>query len=104
VIAERFAMDAPQVWNGMSVSVFDPALYLWRQTWVDQGGSYWSFVGRLVEGNPAFATPDRVDADPKFKRMVFTNIETNSFDWRWESSVDGSAWIINWEIAYTRRS
>ena len=96
-------MDAPQVWNGTSMSVYDPALDLWRQTWVDDGGSYWHFVGGLVDGNPSFGTPEPVDADPLFKRMVFSDISNGGFNWRWESSPDGSDWTENWAIRYRRR-
>ncbi len=104
VLRERFAMDAPQVWNGTSVSVFHPRLHFWQQTWVDQGGAYWHFVGDLVDGDPAFATPGPVDEHQLFKRMVFANIAADSFDWRWESSPEGTTWTENWAISYTRRS
>jgi hypothetical protein len=104
VLAERFAMDAPQVWNGMSMSVFHQKLHIWQQTWVDQGGSYWHFVGQLVDGDPAFATPTPVDVPSLYKRMVFFDIAPDSFEWRWESSPDQETWTENWAISYTRRS
>jgi hypothetical protein len=104
VVTERFVMDTPQAWQGMSVSVYDPKVDLWRQTWVDNDGSYWHFVGGLVDGNPSFGTPAPVDADPLFKRMVFTGITPDAFDWRWESSPDGEAWTERWAIRYTRRA
>jgi hypothetical protein len=104
VIIERFAVDTPQLWHGTSMSVYDAALDLWRQTWVDDGGSYWAFVGTLVDGAPSFATPGPVDTDSVFKRMVFTGITADAFHWRWESSPDGEAWTVNWEIDYTRRA
>ncbi len=102
VVVERFVVDTPRPFNGFSVSVFDAAAG-WRQTWVDEGGSYWAFNGTLVDGDPSFATPVPVDADNVYKRMVFTGISDDSFHWRWESSADGSDWAINWEIAYSRR-
>lgn len=103
VIVERFAVDAPQHWNGTSVSVFDSAPGLWRQTWVDDSGNYWNFVGTTVDGDPSFATADRVDAEAVFKRMVFSDITPDSFGWRWESSPDNDTWTTNWEIGYSRR-
>ena len=102
VIVERFAADRPQAFAGTSLSVFDERVG-WRQAWVAQGGSYWHFVGALVDGNPAFSTPERVDEPALYKRMVFTDITTDTFRWRWESSPDGEAWTVNWQIAYTRR-
>jgi len=103
VLTERFAMDRPQGWNGMSASVFHPQLHIWQQTWVDQGGAYWHFVGEVVDGDPAFATPTPVDDPSLFKRMVFSDITEIGFNWRWESSPDRDAWTQNWAIAYSRR-
>jgi len=103
VVTERFVAETPRAWRGTSWSVYDPALDLWRQTWVDEGGSYWHFVGTLVGGDPSFATPEPVDTDHVYKRMVFSDITADSFHWRWESSPDGTAWAVNWEIDYTRR-
>jgi hypothetical protein len=103
VVRERFVMESPQSWQGTSLSVYAARLDLWRQTWVDTDGSYWHFVGGLVEGNPCFATPEPVDFDPLYKRMIFSNITDAGFDWRWESSADQSTWTENWSIRYTRR-
>jgi hypothetical protein len=104
VVVERFEALEPDRWSGMSVSVFDPPTERWRQTWVDSNGSYWHFVGTLVDGDPAFATPERVDADATFKRMVFSAVSSDGFDWRWERSSDGEAWEPRWAISYRRRS
>ncbi|MDH3302313.1 MAG: hypothetical protein OES24_17580 [Acidimicrobiia bacterium] len=103
VIQENFAVDQPRIWNGMSVSVFDESVG-WRQTWVDESGSYWAFEGGLVDGHPSFGTPVPVDAEGVYKRMVFTDIGPDGFHWRWESSPDGGDWAVNWEIDYTRRA
>jgi len=105
VIQENFVVDEPRSWKGMSVSVHDDAVG-WRQTWVDESGNYWAFVGGMVGDHPSFATPVPVDSDNVFKRMVFTDISPDGFHWRWESSPDGGdggEWSVNWEIAYTRR-
>ena len=37
-----------------------------------------------------FATPDPVDEDRIFNRMVFSDVERDAFHWRWESSPDGT--------------
>jgi hypothetical protein len=97
-------MDTPQTWHGTSVSVFHPKLHIWQQTWVDQSGAYWHFVGQLVDGDPAFATPNPVDDPSLYKRMVFSDISADSFQWRWESSPDERTWTENWAISYTRRA
>ena len=103
VVVERFEAIEPDRWSGMSVSVFDPASESWRQTWVDSNGSYWHFVGTIVDGTLAFATPERVDADSTFKRMVFSDVTPDGFAWRWERSSDGADWEPRWAITYRRR-
>jgi len=104
VIIERFEALAPEPFSGLSVSVFDSAAGQWRQTWVDSSGSYWAFTGGpQADGTFMLATPERVDKDSMFKRMVFFNIEQDSFDWRWESSADGQEWTQRWAIHYQRR-
>ena len=104
VIVERFRLDTPRRFAGTSMSVFAEHDGSWRQTWVDDEGSYWAFVGGFVDDHPSFGTPVRVDADQLFKRMVFTDIGADSLQWRWESSPDGETWTVNWEIDYRRRA
>ncbi|MGZ5344926.1 MAG: hypothetical protein ACXWF5_09575 [Actinomycetota bacterium] len=104
VVVERFEALEPDRWSGMSVSVFDPSTEGWRQTWVDSNGSYWHFVGGLVHGDLAFATPESVDAEATFKRMVFSVVTPDGFEWRWERSADDATWEPRWAITYRRRS
>jgi len=102
VVLERFEAAGDERFSGMSVSVEDSA-GTFRQTWVDSAGSYWAFVGGAQpDGSFIFATPERVDAEHVFKRMVFSNIASDSFDWRWEFSADGESWQSRWAIRYTR--
>ncbi len=104
VVVERFQAGPPETFTGMSVSVPDPNPPGWRQTWVDSNGSYWAFVGGpRDDGSFVFGTPERVDADLHFKRMVFHSITEHSFRWRWESSADGARWHEKWAISYRRR-
>ncbi len=104
VVVERFEADGPQPFSGLSVSVHDPAAGQWRQTWVDSTGNYWAFAGGAQDdGTVVLATPGRVDADQAFKRMVFSGIEPDAFDWRWEFSEDGAHWEQRWAIRYRRR-
>lgn len=104
VVTERFEALTPDAWSGMSVSVFDDKLGIWRQTWVDDSANYWHFVGVDVEDGLCFGTPEPVDTEQKFKRMVFSDIKNAGFDWRWESSPDGRIWTRNWSIKYSRRA
>jgi hypothetical protein len=103
VVVERFEAGGGETFQGTSLSVFDEEVG-WRQTWVDSNGSYWHFEGaRLGDGSVVFATPTPVDTDRLYKRMVFSNVTHDGFDWRWESSPDGASWAERWAIRYTRR-
>jgi hypothetical protein len=51
-----------------------------------------------------FATPEPVDADHLYKRMVFSEISESGLSWRWEASSDGIEWQQRWAIAYRRRA
>ena len=100
VVQERFEAIEPEPFSGLSVSVHDGDT--WRQTWVDSSGSYWAFVGEQEGDTVIFETPVQVDADQVFKRMVFSNITADGFDWRWEFSPDRTSWEPRWELRYRR--
>lgn len=90
---------------GRSWSVYDPERRLWRQTWVDDQGSYFDLVGERVDGWFAFgrAAPER-GAQAR-QRMVFRDVEAARLRWTWELSLDdGATWTTRWEIDYRRRS
>lgn len=103
VIREDFS-DAAGSFLGMSVSVYNPGMKLWQQTWVDNYGSYLDFTGGLQDGgnfrlSRSVATPKGVLS----QRMTFYNIESDSLDWDWETSLDeGETWDLKWQIHYER--
>lgn len=95
--------DGTAALHGRSWSVFDADRRLWRQTWVDDQGSYLDLVGETVDGCFAFsrAAPER--GPMARQRMVFRDVGPDRFRWTWESSPDdGATWVTRWEIAYTR--
>ncbi|HVQ88538.1 MAG TPA: hypothetical protein VMT88_10190 [Actinomycetes bacterium] len=105
VVVERFEAPPPEPFSGMSVSVPVGDTDDWRQTWVDSTGSYWTFVGGpQTDGTFILGTPERVDAEQVFKRMVFSDITYDSFNWRWEFSGDGVDWQQRWAIRYNRKA
>ena len=108
VVVERFDSLSPERWSGMSVSVFDARDGRWRQTWVDSTGNYWALEEGRVHDDLTFEVDEtevredgsRVDVR---KRMVFSDIEGDSFHWRWERSLDdGTSWESLWTIDYRR--
>ncbi len=106
VVAETFeAADGERTFRGRSHSVWDPRAQLWRQTWVDNNGSYLDFTGGM-SGERMILRRDATLADGSRaqQRMVFRAIERDRFDWDWEVSRDGGAtWQLRWQIRYTRR-
>jgi hypothetical protein len=102
VVVERFESLAPERWSGMSLSVFDERNG-WRQTWVDSTGNYWAFRGSAHSEGFSFSVTEVEEGREVEKRMVFAGIQADTFDWRWERSVDGGAtWEPLWIIDYHR--
>lgn len=90
---------------GKSWSVYNPSTRVWKQTWVDNSGSYLDFTGRFEDGKRYFERTTVVPGTdkPLMQRMVFYNIKPNSFDWDWENSTDeGKTWNLAWRIHYNR--
>jgi hypothetical protein len=105
VVQENFSGGHAMHLRGMSLSIFDTRAGKWKQTWVDNEGSYLDFVGEFKNGQMIFArNAVRPDGTNVIQRMVFKNITANQFDWSWESSSDGGkTWQVLWPIHYKRR-
>jgi hypothetical protein len=100
VVEEHFE-DKASDFSGQSASVYDPARHEWRQTWVDDSGAYLVFTGGFAKDRMILQTSVEKNAT---KRMVFHDIKPDSFDWDWESSLDGGkTWVTMWKIHYARR-
>jgi hypothetical protein len=106
VIREDFSGGGPNGHlDGLSLSVFDEDHGIWRQTWVDDSGSYIDLIGEEADGSFAFGRSAPEIGPAARQRMVFRDIQPASFRWTWELSEDGGAtWAVRWEIAYTRRA
>lgn len=91
--------------KGMSVSVFTALDEKWHQTWVDNQQGYLDFVGGTI-GKKRFFSRQFIGSKGEIvhQRMVFYNIEYNTFDWDWENSTDGgTTWNLLWRIHYQRK-
>ena len=97
--------QAPQL-LGTSVSVFDIPSGKWKQTWVDNQGSYLDFTGEFKDNQMIlWREGTRPDGTKVLQRMVWKNITANEFDWSWERSKDkGQTWEVMWPIHYKRKS
>jgi hypothetical protein len=104
VIEEQFSSNDPNGLKGMSVSVYNPKLHQWEQTWVDNSGAYMVFTGGFADGKMTLSrTITRADGTEVIQRMVFSDIARDGFNWDWQGSTDkGVTWKTNWHIAYKR--
>ena len=104
VIEENFNGNPGTPLIGKSLSVFIPKLKIWKQTWVDNFGSYLDFIGEFT-GDKMILSRELPNNENKkiLQRMVFYNIRKDSLDWNWERSLDeGKNWELLWKIHYTR--
>ncbi len=100
VVLEEF--EAPDL-RGRSVSLYDTQLQCWRQTWVDNQGSYFDLTGHFAAGQMVLTTAMQREERSVHLRMVFCTITPAGFEWRWESSADGgTTWELRWRIDYVR--
>lgn len=104
VVEENFSAESSGHLRGRSVSLFEPQSGKWKQTWVDNEGSYLDFTGQFEIGQMILMRSATRNGQPTLQRMVFKNITPNEFDWSWESSSDsGKTWQVNWPIHYKRQ-
>ena len=104
VIRENFDGTTSMQLKGWSVSTYDRKTEKWKQTWVDNQGSYLDFVGQFENGEMELSRKAVINDKPALQRMVFRNIEKNSLDWNWERSFDeGKTWETTWQIHYARK-
>lgn len=109
VIQENFRVtNDPNMKNfeGKSWSVYNKSNKTWYQTWVDNQGAYLDFVGEVDGEKRIFKRVSKQSADNSIQqRMVFYNIQQDSFTWDWENSSDhGKTWVLRWRIEYKRKN
>lgn len=104
VILESFDGRPAMALVGRSFTVYDKNAKRWKQTWVDNQGSYLDFVGGLQnDGSMVLTRKFKKDGKTIHQRMVWFNITQNQFDWHWQRSVDGGEnWTTLWPIRYKR--
>ncbi|MBI3440087.1 MAG: hypothetical protein HY054_15790 [Proteobacteria bacterium] len=105
VIHEHFS-GGPSTGNlrGESWSLYHAPSQWWRQTWVDNQGGYFALTGGMSGDRFVLVSNSLGDNAPR-QRMVFEDITTNSFTWRWQRTADGGAtWSDSWVIYYSRRA
>jgi hypothetical protein len=108
VLKENFNVTDDESMNGFkgeSWSVFNSNNGTWYQTWVDNQGSYLDFIGEIDGEKRIFKREvQKPDGSIIYQRMVFYDIQPNSFTWDWENSTDnGETWNLLWRINYKRK-
>jgi len=104
VILENFDGTPSIALKGMSVSTYSPISGEWKQTWVDNNGSYLDFTGGIEDEKMILSRKFSRNGKDIHQRMVWYNITKEELDWNWERSDDGgSSWKIMWKIHYKRR-
>ena len=88
--------------RGHSVSLYFAPARDWRQTWVDNQGSYIDLTGG-PDGKGDFVLTTLPRPGGRASRMIFTDIKPDSFTWRWQGTAHGKAWSDSWVIHYTRK-
>ena len=107
VVEESFTSHGDKPLVGKSHSVFDPKRNLWRQTWVDNAGSFLTFAGKMEGSEMVLYGTDpliQTGEDKLLTRMIFKDIEADTFTWLWQASSDeGQSWETRWKIHYQRK-
>lgn len=100
IVQETFS--SPEL-KGMSLSMYDNTAGEWRQTWMDDQGSYFDFHGRKAGSDYIFhSIPDSKKPNHQL-RMRFTDIQPDALTWLWQKTMDGGqTWQEMWRISYSR--
>ena len=103
VIVESFDARPSSDYQGMSFSMYDPALAKWRQTWVDSTGRYLDFAGGYDDCVMDLRHRGELDGSPADFRALWHSIERDRLEWAWQCSLDGGAtWTTLWAMEYAR--
>ena len=104
IVQENFSTD-DKTFTGSSWTAYDSASNIWKQTWVDNSGAYMTFTGGQEGGDVALYSGEKKGKNGKsyYMRMIFQNIESESFDWNWQRSHDQISWNTVWAIKYKRK-
>ncbi|MEM9077780.1 MAG: hypothetical protein AAGC43_12100 [Bacteroidota bacterium] len=108
ILRENFEIVEGQSkgFKGTSISVHQPQFKRWKQAWADSQGGYFDFIAEYDKSNEHKIFKTKIhekDGKKYIYRMVFKEIQTNTFIWDWEFSSDGgTTWKLQWRINYKR--
>jgi hypothetical protein len=102
---EELAAAGESALKGRSLTVRDKKTGIWRQSWADNQGGYFTLAAQ-VDGDRRILTTEVTKSGDKasVQRMVFHSVSADALTWDWEGSADGGAtWKRLWRIEYQRR-
>jgi len=105
LVHERFR-DEGKNYTSETWNVYNTNIHKWQQTRVDNQGAYLQMAGRPDGVNMTlYAKPHmNLDGSNVIMRVEFSNIQANSFEWRWEQSRDnGNSWAVTIQMHYERK-
>ena len=104
VITENFNGAPGNTLIGISHSTYSAPHKLWRQTWVDNQGGYFSLYGGPQDDRTFILDMERLNDKGPFSRMVFEEIKDDSLVWRWQGKKgEADDWADQWVIHYARK-
>ena len=91
--------------NGQSFSTYDPVIDKWRQTWVDNQGATYQFVGEIVDGAMVFnRESEDAEGNVILTRMTLAPLEDGKIHQFGQNSTDdGRTWTTNFDLIYMRK-
>lgn len=102
-VMEEFSGAPGTKLDGRSYSTFDRLTRRWKQTWVDNTGSYLDFTGGIRDGQMSFTREAEATSGKFHQRMIWQEVKRDSLKWLWQRSDDGGrTWATQWEIDYHR--
>lgn len=104
-LEENFHAIKPNSWSGMSITVYNTQAGKFYQQWVDtQGQRFLPFEGGMEGDSMVLYSPEReIQGTSVINKMVFKDIQADSFTWSYEMSRDGGkTWQARWVINYKR--
>ena len=82
-----------------STSHWDPALGRWVQDYRDNVGERSRWLGGFAEGAMTLIGPQ---VGGRQQKIVWRNIQTDSWIWEYDSSTDGTTWAPLVVVSYQR--
>jgi hypothetical protein len=101
---EELAGAGESALKGRSLTVRDRKTGIWRQSWADNQGGFFTLAAQ-VDGDRRILTTEVTKTGDKasVQRMVFHSVSADALTWDWEGSADGGAtWKRLWRIEYRR--